>query len=110
MARAQDAAGRNAGEFVGMVEVGGKGVTIRTGWAAFDRPLMGAGVGHGVGADAGAARRNVGGGPHLRTWSGAYRRLLNRHGAVLCGTAPQDLGSRGALAQCQAAASPGRRR
>ena len=29
---------------VGAVVVGGEGVAIRVGWAAFDRPLMGAGI------------------------------------------------------------------
>jgi hypothetical protein len=43
--RSHDAAGRNAGEFVGAaVVVGGERVAIRAGWAAFDRPLMVAGV------------------------------------------------------------------
>jgi hypothetical protein len=31
-----------------MVVVGGEGVTIRAGWAAFDRPLMGASIQGGV--------------------------------------------------------------
>jgi hypothetical protein len=45
---AQDAVRRNAGEFVSVVVVGGERVAIRAEWAAFDRPLMVAGVQGGV--------------------------------------------------------------